>query len=168
MKSKDAQEVYRPLHHKGRPQINFNFCPLLLVLSNPYLKISIKSFKGANGERVPTYGIVFKDHKKFKEEVLSIWMLKKKRKLECVYMIGDFYIGGTLDLDNRISQHFSEILNNKHSNRGLNKKVIDLLMDNKEIPVGILSFNKLDEKKFISEYAMNYGNLLNITSNFHV
>ena len=162
------QKVYKSLGHKGPFQLYYTFCPVELLISNSYIKNFKYSFNGRCGERIPKPSLAFKDFSKFKKEVLRLWPIKRRIKLECVYIIGDFYIGGTIDLDNRIKAHFRKFINNTHANRALNKRVIELMMINKKIPITILSFNKNDENKFIREYGLKYRNLLNITSNFYL
>ncbi len=77
---------------------------------------------------------------------------KKGDNREGVYMIGDFYIGKSINIRKRILQHFQQSINSRHYNKDLAAKIVNLLLIGEKIPVKILSHDTDDEEFFIKHY----------------
>lgn len=84
--------------------------------------------------------------------------------IECVYMIGGFYIGSTGDLNGRLKSHIRKSINNNHNNKYLQSKIIECMDNGVSMPVSILSLNKKEERDLIKRYSHVYD-LLNIDCN---
>jgi hypothetical protein len=86
---------------------------------------------------------------------------KKGDNRQGVYMIGDFYIGKSIDIRKRVLNHFQCSINGRHQNNDLSSKIIDLLLNGEKIPVRILSQDTRKEAFFIHEFVRKGYNLKN-------
>lgn len=81
---------------------------------------------------------------------------KKGETVECVYMIGCFYIGKTKDLKTRLYNHAKNSINSKHNNLLFQNKFIEMIENGVKCPVSILSYNTKLEAQIINQYSLFY------------
>lgn len=80
-----------------------------------------------------------------------------------IYLIGDFYIGQSINIRQRVMQHYKLCLKNEHVNTDFQNKFLELLKSGKTISLKILD-NKADsniEQQYIDEYRTNGFPLVN-------
>ena len=107
------------------------------------------------------YSYALNDNNKFLEDVFRITF--GRRRFSCVYMIGDFYVGQTTHLRQRLLCHIRMALNGiNHS--AMYKELLRRIKSTQVIPVAILS-RDLSQEEFFIKIHPNPSQLKNVIFN---
>ena len=104
-------------------------------------------------------------HHKYKIEWIGFpeSNLKIPRKVKGVYMLGDFYIGASYHIRNRILQHLSDVNNGVPTNEVKDNKIIDWYCSKGSLLVTLLDPDPFNERYYIE----NTPNLTNIQARYY-
>ena len=106
-------------------------------------------------------------HKKFRIDWVGFpeSKLKVPRRVEGVYLLGDFYVGSSRNIRNRVIQHLHDSKSKYPSNRLKSEKIIEWYAQNGCLKVSLLDKNPFKER----EYIVNNPNLTNsyLTGRFY-